>query len=519
MMGTFDRGHKIGKIFSISLAQIRLKIAPVNALLFGLTVGLRGNGSDYIICFSYFFLNIVFLVFKGVGFLVTRPLRFLLFGVDLVIAGYMMMRTGGLHSALYPYFYIPVLIAVLRFRYPGVFIWCSLMAAMLALVAVLSKTLEILPFVIKIGYLYVAGIVGGYLISHNYIVTEAVSKRLTRWNIELQRLNNFSHQVIGGSDLSKIFEQTLKTVQQNGSFPMAAILIFDEDELLRIHANRGWDDKWLQSYQAHPLSKDSEFLAGIIGYRSPVLCEDIKKHQELIKVFMDTPVESLQAFPLVAREERDEVVGILMVSSPAVRAMQEQEYSILAGIANQASIALQNATSLYTEQAKAYTDGLTGLYNRRYFNEQIENANLKGGKTNLSLILLDVDDFKKYNDTYGHPEGDRLLKLIAGAILETVREQDIVARYGGEEFAVILNETNNATATEIAERIRLAVEILPSKLLKSPVTISVGVATSPDHAKDRGGLIDYADKSLYYAKNTGKNKVCGSFNQNLKRIH
>jgi diguanylate cyclase (GGDEF)-like protein len=488
-------------------------------LLFGIAVGLRGNVPDYIIIFSYFFLNIVFLTFKGVGFLVTRPLRFLLFGVDLAIAGYMMMRTGGLHSALYPLLFIPVLIAVLRFRYPGVLIWCSLMAAMTALVAVLSGTLEISPLVTKIGCLYLAGIVGGYLINCNFMVTEEVSKRLTRWNIELQRLNNFSHQVIGGSDLHEIFEQTLKTVQQNCSFPMAAILIFDEDELLRIHANRGWDNKWLQSYETHSLSKESEFLAGIVGYRTPALCADIKKHKELIKVFTDTPVESLHAFPLVAREEHDEVVGILMVSSPAVRVMQEQEYSILAGIANQTSIALQNATSLYTEQAKAYTDDLTGIYNRRYFNEQIENSNIKGGKTNLSLILLDIDDFKQYNDTYGHPEGDRLLKLIAGTVLETVREQDRVARYGGEEFAVILKETNHPTAMQIAERIRSAVENLAPKLLKSPVTISAGVATIPDHAEDRSGLVDYADKSLYYAKNTGKNKVCGSFNRNLKSIH
>ncbi len=513
-MVAYNRGHRTEKIFSISLAQIRLKIAPVNALLFGLAVGLQGNGLDYIICFSYFFLNIVLIVFKGIGFLVTRPLRFLLFGIDLAIAGYMMVRTGGLHSVLFPFFYIPVLIAVLRFKYRGVLIWCSLMALMMALVALFSQTMEILSLVIRVGYLYAAGIIGAYLINHNYAITEEVSKRLTRWNIELQRLNNFSNQVIGGSDLDKIFEQTLKAAQQNCSFPMTAIMIFDEDEVLRIHASRGWEDKWRQSYESHPLSKDSEFLAGIVGYRSPVFCEDIKKHQELTEVFADTPVESLQAFPLVAREDKADIVGILMVSSPAVKTMREQEYSILVSIANQAGIALQNAVSLYTEQTKAYTDGLTGLYNRRFFNEQIENLSLKNGKSNLSLILLDIDDFKKYNDTYGHPEGDRLLKLVAGTILETVRERDIVARYGGEEFVVILNETNNAIAIEIAERIRKAIAGLPPKLLQSPVAISAGVATSPDHAKDRSSLIDYADKSLYHAKNTGKNKVCSGFDRN-----
>ncbi len=514
IMASFRNKNKKSNsnIFSISLAQIRLKIAPVNALLLGLAVGFHGDLTDYVILFSYFLLNLFFLIFSGLRFLVTRPLRFILFGLDLAVGGYIITQTGGLYSPVYPLCYIPVLIAVVRFKYLGILIWCTVMAAFLAFITIFSKTFEIFPLFIRIGYLYLAGIIGGYLIHHTYTVTEEVSKRLTRWNIELQRLHHFSHQVIGSSNLEDIFSETLKTVQQNSSFPMAAVLIIDEDEFLRIYASRGWEEKWLQSYAAHPLPKDSDFLAGIIGYRNPVICSDVKKHKELIKSFTGTPVESFYAFPLVAREkEREEVVGILMVSSPMVRAVPEQEYPILAGIANQASIAIQNATSLHNEMTKAYTDSLTGLYNRRYFNEQIEKESLKAEKAPLSLILLDIDDFKKYNDTYGHPEGDRLLKLIAGTLQETVREHDIVARYGGEEFAVILRDTNNATAAHIAERIRMAVETLPPQAKKSRVTISAGIATIPDSAKDQGSLLDAADKLLYFAKNHGKNKVCSNF--------
>lgn len=498
------------KIFSISLAQIRLYTALGNSVLFGIALGLGGNHIDYILVFSYLFLNLLFLVVPGIRYLVTRPLRFMMFGMDLLLAGYLMIRTGGLGSPLYPFLFIPVLVAVLRFRYPGILAWCTLMAFMLILAAIHTKTAAIVPLAIKIGYLYLAGLIGGYVISHTYIVNEEVSKRLARWNIELQRLNSFSHQVSSSSNLDEIFQQTVRTALQNSSSSMAALMIFDEADELKIYAHQGWETKWVESYQAHPLTRESIALAGIIGYRNPLLCSDIKKHKELVKVFTGIPVESLFGFPLVADEE---VVGALMVTDPAVRSIPEREYQILGSIANQASIAIHNATSLHDEKRKAYTDGLTGLYNRRYFNERIEEAagRALAEKSCLSLILLDIDNFKKYNDTYGHPEGDRLLKIVAGTMEGTIREQDILARYGGEEFAIILTNTNNTTAMQIAERIRHSVVGISPKLVKAPVTISAGVATLPDHAKESDSLINFADKSLYQAKETGKNKVCCGF--------
>lgn len=510
-MNTPDKPkNRKSKIFSISLAQIRLHTALANTVLFGLALGMKGNSTDYILLFSYLFLNLLFLVVPAIRYLVTRPLRFLMFTIDLVLAGYLLVRTGGLDSPLYPFLFIPVLVAVLRFRYPGIITWCTLMALMLTMTAIYTKTAAILPLAIKTGYLYLVGIIGGYIISHTYIVNEEISRRLARWNIELEQLNSFSHQVSCSSDLDDIFRQTVETILKNSSFPMAALMILDETEELKIYAHQGWEKKWLESYQAHPLTKDSIALAGIIGYRNPLLCSDIKKHKELVKVFTDIPVESLFGFPLVTEEE---VVGVLVVTDPTVRTMPEREYQILGSIVNRASIAIHNATSLHDEKRKAYTDGLTGLYNRRFFNERIEDATSRAlaDKGSLSLILMDIDDFKKYNDTFGHPEGDRLLKIIAGTMESMVREQDIVARYGGEEFAVILSNTNNATAMQIADRIRQSIADIFPKLIKTPVTISAGVATLPDHAKERETLITFADKSLYQAKESGKNKVCCGF--------
>lgn len=495
------------KIFSISLAEIRLQLGVVNAILIGLAVGLTGSKADYVVVFSYLFLNLVFLLVPVLRYMVTRPLRLLVLGMDLVVTGWMMARTGGAAGPLYAFLFIPVLLSMLRFRYPGIIICCTGCALFLIAVAFGSGLYNYLILVPRIAYLYLAGIIGCYLINHTYTVTEEVSKKLVRWNIELQRLNNFSLEVTGSHDLDQIFNQTLKAVLQSNPSQMAAIAMFNDQGLLKIFASTGWEEKWLKHYEEHPLSLDSFTLAPIIIFKNPLLCSDIKKHAELVRVFGGIPVEALFAFPLVVEGE---VVGLLMITSPGVRRMPEQETQILTSIANQAGIAIQNVVNLRQERKKADTDGLTGLFNRRYFNEQIEELTRQAlaHQVKLSLIMVDVDDFKKYNDTYGHPAGDQLLKEIAAAIAETTREQDIVARYGGEEFAVILYDTGNQLALYIADRIRLSVAAIPSSRLKCPVTISAGVATLPDHARDRATLIDYADRSLYRAKNKGKNQVC-----------
>ncbi|HEX3048234.1 MAG TPA: sensor domain-containing diguanylate cyclase, partial [Bacillota bacterium] len=497
--GKSFKKNRTAKIFSISLAQIRLKLVLINAALIGLAVWDRGTQVDYIVVIAYFFINFFSLVIPGLRPIITRPLRFIFFGMDLMVVGFMMARTGGSQSELYPLLFIPVMVAVLRFKYKGIITWCSVMAAILIVASCYAKTLLIIPLIFKTSYLYLAGVVGGYLINHTFTVTEEVSKRLARWNIDLQRLNNFSLEVTGSSDLDGVFKQTLKAILQSNPSQMAAIMMFNDDGILKIYDSTGWEDKWLENYEHHPLKRESLTLAPIIIFKNPLRCSDIKKHPELTKVFTGIPVDSLYAFPLVVENE---VVGVLMITNPSVRTMPEQESRIMASIAHQASLAIQNVAHLKTEKKKADTDGLTGLFNRGYFNEQIEEAVKRALErpASLSLVLMDLDNFKHYNDTFGHPAGDQLLKVIANTITGAVRDHDIVARYGGEEFAIILKDTSNQLALDIAERIRLSVANLPKGTLKSPVTLSLGVATIPEHAMDRSALLEYADRSLYQAK-------------------
>jgi diguanylate cyclase (GGDEF)-like protein len=160
----------------------------------------------------------------------------------------------------------------------------------------------------------------------------------------------------------------------------------------------------------------------------------------------------------------------------------------------------------------ANRDGLTGLYNHRYFHEQLSQDFLRAKRYHESLacILLDIDYFKKFNDTYGHQTGDVVLRALANVIQKATRESDLAARYGGEEFAVILYHTDGSAAFEAAERLR---EMVESNEVKDNgnalrVTISVGIATFPNEKiQDAKDLIEFADQALYKAKDNGRNRV------------
>jgi diguanylate cyclase (GGDEF)-like protein len=164
----------------------------------------------------------------------------------------------------------------------------------------------------------------------------------------------------------------------------------------------------------------------------------------------------------------------------------------------------------------AVTDGLTGLYNHRHLHErlalEVERSQRSG--LPLSLLMLDVDHFKLFNDTFGHPAGDEVLRQLARVLNDARRANDVVARYGGEEFAVILVDTAKFTAAKVAERVRERVSghdfsdaALKAGKAASKISVSIGVATFPDDGADAEGLVRAADTALYQAKRAGRNRV------------
>ena len=220
------------------------------------------------------------------------------------------------------------------------------------------------------------------------------------------------------------------------------------------------------------------------------------------------------AAPLGPAEGERNPRGIITVARRG-RAIDEDDREVLRSLAAQATLALENVDLHHQVQRQAVTDELTALANHRRFQELLatEMEQVRRYHYPVGLIMLDVDNFKMVNDTYGHPQGDIVLAEVARVVRESSREADAPARYGGEEMAVILPHTDLEGAHAIAERVRLAVESLEIPLLDKRgslrVTASFGVAASTDGNKD--ALIAIADVALYAAKHQGKNRtVSGS---------
>jgi diguanylate cyclase (GGDEF)-like protein len=224
-----------------------------------------------------------------------------------------------------------------------------------------------------------------------------------------------------------------------------------------------------------------------------------------------TQVRGLSALKIFPLKSGDTSFGTLVCGSRQRDAFGEAVQIELSLLAMQAAESVAR-TRLYEHVEKlATTDGLTGLLNRRTFNSQLA-ARLREAqryRKHLSLLLVDIDHFKKVNDTHGHPAGDSVLRGVAAVAASQARETDLVARYGGEELALVLPETDSAGARAIAERLRAAVASAdhPTEKGHLRVTISLGIATWPGDGAAAEELIEAADKALYRAKQAGRNRV------------
>ena len=188
--------------------------------------------------------------------------------------------------------------------------------------------------------------------------------------------------------------------------------------------------------------------------------------------------------------------------------------SMLAQFGHHGALALRNAWLLADVERLANSDGLTGLANRRVFEAALEREVGRAERTGgcLSLAVVDVDHFKKYNDTHGHQAGDEILRQVAAALAGVARSVDLVARYGGEEFVVVLPDCPAEEAAAVAERLRHAVT------RAAGVTVSAGVATLPDNAGSAETLVRTADEALYESKEAGRDRVTRSARQNPHRL-
>ncbi|NQT23614.1 MAG: sensor domain-containing diguanylate cyclase [Candidatus Omnitrophica bacterium] len=220
-------------------------------------------------------------------------------------------------------------------------------------------------------------------------------------------------------------------------------------------------------------------------------------------------------FVTIPLKSKDKVLGAILVDNVFTKKpITKSDIRILTMFGNHVGLAIENSRLYEKTVLLSKTDWLTKLWNSGEFHKRlgssIEKAKLS--ETPLSLVMIDVDNFKIYNDTLGHQKGDAALRRAAQILNEKSRQGDIVTRYGGEEFCIIMPYTDNKDAKLIAERLREEIETFftkHSRADKVPIlTISLGIASFPKDASDKNGLIDKADNALYEAKKSGKNKTC-----------
>lgn len=296
-----------------------------------------------------------------------------------------------------------------------------------------------------------------------------------------------------------ILETVVKVIKaEKGSL----MLVDDAEKALTIGVAVGMSEE---------VARDTRLEIGksVAGYvvdtRKPLYIKNVETDQAFLAIKKkNVRSGTLMCAPLLAK---DKLLGALNVSRSEPDSFSEKDFELFINLANQAAIAIENAR-LYRY---AVTDEMTRLYNHRYFQQRLDEELLRADRyeNHVSLLILDVDHFKNFNDTYGHPEGDRVLKTVARLIEKSVREIDIAARYGGEEFVIICPEKNGEGSLVPAERIRNAIESFDFRISGQPVqiTVSLGVACYPDQAKTKSELIQKADYALYFSKESGRNRA------------
>ncbi len=301
-----------------------------------------------------------------------------------------------------------------------------------------------------------------------------------------------------------IVGKTSKTLGKSGRILL--FLVDTEKQELMLSASSGNNSSVVKA------KKGDVFDHWVLRHRKPLMVEDTAKDFRFPSDGVesaDAESRSLIAAPLVSENK---VIGVLRVDSPAEFAYTQDDLRLIDIISTIGAIAIQNSILYSRTQELAVRDSLTGLKVRRFFMEsfhrEIKRAARK--KEQISLLMLDIDNFKKYNDEYGHASGDLVLKYIANTIIKVLDEADIAGRFGGEEITILLWKSGKKEALAKAEEIRKLIKERPLTLRKDAanVTVSIGVSTYPEDAVTEEELIRSADARLYKAKAGGRDKVC-----------
>lgn len=326
---------------------------------------------------------------------------------------------------------------------------------------------------------------------------------------DLSTLYVIGQNVNSTIDQEELFQTLCSNLPRQVGIQEFAILLLDPEHQ-RLNVKAAWGFPHLERIRSMSFAV-GEGVAGLVAQSGRVIyIPDVLKDDRYTHYRGEHRRSgSFLSAPLLYKGE---LVGVMNCGRMKKDAFSKNEIKLLQLVANQIALSIANARLYAKTRELSVRDELTGLYNRRHFLHvlQLEWKRASRFHHPLSLLMIDVDHFKKYNDTYGHKEGDGVLKHMGGLLVHTLREVDTLARFGGEEFVVILPDTDRNGALAVGEKLRKLVESEKFMLNAHnpiPVTISVGVANYPADVSVLEDLIDHADMALYDAKDQGRNRV------------
>lgn len=343
--------------------------------------------------------------------------------------------------------------------------------------------------------------------------SEAIETANRRLNQRLSRLSflyNLGHELASQLHVDSLLERFSTLVHEELMVPEFGVLLFDESRgLARVET---WKGKEHQRPTSEGAVETEGTLSGqVLAERRSIYVPDLARDDRRVVLAENGPREGSALVVPVLFQRR--LLGLLHFRSRDVDAFSEEDRNLFEAVANQAALALANAQLFDKAVELSLTDPLTGLPNRRALQQRLEQewAAARRYDRPISLVMLDVDFFKHYNDQHGHLQGDEVLRRLSQILKANVRRSDAIGRFGGEEFLVVLPEATKEQALSVAQKLRRSVEQadFPSGYLQplGRVTISCGVATARDDAESLGELLEAADEAMLAAKRRGKNQV------------
>ncbi len=316
---------------------------------------------------------------------------------------------------------------------------------------------------------------------------------------QLEVINAIAQQATAVLDQEALLAKVCGLIQQSFQLGQVSVLLREEDELV-LRSSHGRFKVSVAGGVRLPAG------AGLWGRSLAEARALIENHAEGDHAALSPEARSCMSIPLVSFGQTQ---GVLVLESENVGHFEDGDSQSLEAVADICATAIQNAH--YVERVKqlAYLDGLTGIFNRRFFELRIEEEIDRARRFNsgMAVVMVDIDQFKRLNDEFGHLLGDEVLRQASSIFHQQLRKIDVVCRFGGEEFAILLSQTNPQHALGVAEKLRRLVENWPFPGVPRSVTISAGVANYPGHGATRDELVKAADAGLYAAKQSGRNRV------------